>query len=266
MSQSKKTANTLLLVLWTLLYSSGAQAHFQLLYTPEVNLSKAATLPIRLIFAHPLENGHVMSMARPQAFYYWHKDKREELLPALTEITWQGPSNGNTAFAAEVPIKRNGDYIFVVEPTPYFEPSEELYIQQLTKSFVNKGGLPSGWEQPLGLKAEIVPLNKPTAILVGSTFSGVVLSEGQPVVGAEIEIEWINGQPDLQANRFGASRVTPPASVLVAISDANGVFTFGIPRAGWWGFAALGVGPDKRYQGKALSQDAVLWISATELR
>ncbi|WP_200347347.1 peptidoglycan-binding domain-containing protein, partial [Halochromatium glycolicum] len=45
----------------------------------------------------------------------------------------------------------------------------------------------------------------------------------------------------------------------------NGVFTFGIPRPGIWGFACLGSGPDKEHKGKELSQDAVLWINVSSL-
>ncbi|MEG3638505.1 DUF4198 domain-containing protein [Magnetococcus sp. PR-3] len=249
-----------------MLYSERAQAHFQLLYTPQVNLSRVASLPMRLVFAHPMANGHVMSMGKPEQFYYRHKGKQIDLLDRVRPITWAGPDNHNGAYAAEVKIKRNGDYPFVLVPAPYYEKSEDIYIQQWTKSFVNKGGIPSGWEKPLGLKTEIVPLNKPTNIIVGSTFSGMVQSQGQPVAGAEVEVEWINGQPDLQRNGFGPSRITSPPATLVAITDANGVFTFGIPRAGHWGFAALGVGPDKQYQKKELSQDAVLWIYASELK
>lgn len=45
-------------------------------------------------------------------------------------------------------------------------------------------------------------------------------------------------------------------------ADSQGVFNFAIPKAGWWGFAALGVGPDDSYEGKELSQDAVIWVQA----
>lgn len=52
----------------------------------------------------------------------------------------------------------------------------------------------------------------------------------------------------------------------MAIADENGVFTFGIPKAGYWGFAALGSGPLREHEGKELSQDAVLWIRAEDLK
>ena len=57
-----------------------------------------------------------------------------------------------------------------------------------------------------------------------------------------------------------------PGGTLVAITDGDGRFTFGIPRSGFWGFAALGSGPDTEHEGKALSQDAVLWVRAYDLQ
>ena len=49
-------------------------------------------------------------------------------------------------------------------------------------------------------------------------------------------------------------------------ANVNGEFAFGIPKAGWWGFCALGVGPADTYNGKELSQDAVIWIKAVDMK
>ena len=152
-------------------------------------------------------------------------------------------------------------------PAPYLEKSEDKYIQQITKSFVNVGGTPSGWDKPLGLATEIVPLNKPTSIMAGSTFTGRLLSEGKPVAGAEIEVEYMAAEPDMAARKAGKPKASPPpGGAVVAVTDANGMFTFGIPKPGFWGFAALGSGPAKQHDGKVLSQDAVLWVRANELK
>lgn len=245
-----------------------AQAHFQLLHTPQVIIGKPATLPFKLVFTHPFENGQAMDMGLPDAFFYVHKGERVDLKDSLAPIVWQsGTHNKAAAFEAAVPVKRNGDYVFVVIPSPYLEESEDLYIQQIAKSFVNKGGMPSDWSAPVGLPTEIVPFNKPYNVIAGSTFSGRVLSDGKPVPGAEIEIEFMAAPPDMENNRPGpVSASPPPGGAVAAIADADGVFTFGIPKAGFWGFAALDVGPDKEYQGKKLSQDAVIWIHAHELQ
>ena len=242
-------------------------AHFQLVYTPEVNIEKPADLPFKLIFWHPMENGHAMDMGEPIDFYYVHKGKTVDLEDSLKPITFHGASNESKAFESDVDIKRNGDYIFVLTPAPYYEKGEDIFIQQITKSFVNKGGIPTGWNEPVGLPTEIVPLNKPTNVIAGSTFSGVLLSDGKPVPGAEIEVEYLAAEPDMEANKAGAATASPmPGGALVAMTDDRGVFTFGVPKAGFWGFAALGSGPEKEHDGKELSQDAVIWVRAYDLK
>ncbi len=243
-----------------------ALSHFQLVYTPKVNLERAGDVPLKLIFWHPFENGHVMDMGQPEAFFAYHKGKKIDLMDSLKPIKFKGQSNEAAAFDASIKLKRSGDYILVVQPAPYMEPSEDIYIQQITKSYLNKGALPTDWMNPVGLSTEIVPLNKPTNILAGSSFTGRVLSEGKPVAGAEIEVEYMAAEPDMAQNVPQKAKASPtPGGAIVAISDENGYFTFAIPKAGFWGFAALGTGPDKEHEGKELSQDAVMWIRAYDI-
>ncbi|WP_420547023.1 DUF4198 domain-containing protein [Curvivirga sp.] len=244
-----------------------ASAHFQLVYTPEVNLEKKADVPLKLIFWHPFENGHVMDMGQPNEFYYVNKGKKTDLLGSLKPIKFKGLENEADAYEAVVPVKRNGDYVFVIDPAPYYEESEDIYIQQITKTFLNKGDLPTDWNEPVGLETEIVPLNKPTNVLAGSTFTGQVLANGKPVAGAEIEIEYMAAEPNIDTNSPKEATANPmPGGAVVAISDASGYFTFGIPKAGFWGFAALGSGPATEHEGKELSQDAVIWVRAYDVK
>lgn len=250
----------------TLLTPIAAQAHFQLVYTPDVNLQKAGDTPLKLIFWHPFENGHVMDMAEPLEFYAVHRGERIDLKDSLKPITFTGTENEAAAYDASLPVKRSGDYVLVVEPAPYYEESEDIYIQQITKSYLNRNEIPTDWMEAQGLATEILPLNRPTNIVAGSTFTGRVLAEGKPVAGAEIEIEYMAAEPDMAANKPSAPKASPmPGGAVVAISDENGYFTFGIPKAGFWGFAALGSGPDKEHEGKELSQDAVIWVRAYDV-
>ena len=236
-------------------------AHFQLVYTPQVNLEKSGDIPLKLIFWHPFSNGHVMDMDEPEAFVVHHRGKIIDLVPSLKRVVFAGQDNSATAFDAVLPVRRSGDYILLVTPSPYYEASEDIYIQQLTKSFINKSGVPSGWNEPIGAETEIVPLVKPTNVLVGSSFTGRVLSAGKPVAGAEIEVEFMAAEPDMIENRPGDVTASPsPGGAIVVMSDDNGYFTFGIPKEGFWGFAALGVGPQIEHKGKKLSQDAVIWV------
>ncbi|PTQ71895.1 DUF4198 domain-containing protein [Celeribacter persicus] len=260
----KLTMTAAVLAAFTL--AGPASAHFQLVYNPEANPTAPGDLAIKLIFWHPFENGHAMDMGTPEEFFYVFKGEKTDLTDSLTPITFHGAGNDAAAFEGALPVKRNGDYIVGLVPAPYYEESEDIYIQQITKSYFNKGGIPSGWEEPVGMKTEFVPLNKPYNVVAGSTFSAQLLSDGAPVAGAEIEIEYIAATPDMETNAPGEVTTEPlPGGALVAMTDDNGVFTFGIPKEGFWGFAALGSGPDTKFDGKELSQDAVIWIRAYDL-
>nr|WP_253799351.1 DUF4198 domain-containing protein [Rhodovulum sp. P5] len=241
-------------------------AHFQLSYTEQTMIERPGDVPVKLIFWHPFENGHVMDMGEPLEFYMVHRGEKTDLKDSLTRTVFKGMGNEGVAWDAMVPVKRSGDYVLVTVPAPYYEGSEDIYIQQITKAYLNRNQMPTDWSDPQGLKTEIVPKVKPYNVMVGSTFTGRVLSDGQPVAGAEIEIEYMAAEPDMATNSPKPPKAGPmPGGAVIAISDDNGYFTFGVPKAGYWGFAALGVGPDTEYDGKELSQDAVIWIRAYDV-
>jgi len=236
------------------LFSLSANAHFQMLYTPP---------------PPPPPSGHVMTVDKPEAFYMIKKGKKTDLINTISEIEWESALDKGPAYQAEAKLRGLGDYVFIVKPAPYFEAVEDIYIQQITKTIVNVGNLPTDWNKDFGLSAEIVPLTKPYAIYEGGIFSAVVKSRGVPVPFAAVEVEFMNYLPNMQKNHFAKEPVmTPPSEIFVTQTihaDANGTFHFSLLKAGQWGFAALGIGEDKTYQDKTLSQDAVIWVQATKL-
>ena len=255
-----------------------ANAHFQLLYTPELALKSGAATHLSMVFTHPFTTTPTMDMGKPQAFYVVSqrgeaKPKSTDLSSYLKPVEWHGTSNSAQAYTASLPrsvVRSLGDYIFVMEPSPFYEEPEDKYIQQITKTIMNVGGVPGNWATPLGLKAEILPLGKPYANWTGGVFRGVVLAQGKPVPNAEIEVEYINHPPLQGENEFRkeAEVVAPQASYQIATiyADDRGQFSIGLPRAGFWGVCALNIGPDKQYQGKELSQDAVLWLQVKDMK
>lgn len=250
-------------------FSLAAHAHFQLLYTPELALNKGGALHLKMPFSHPATSGHVMAIDAPDAFYMIKKGKKTDLIHHISSIQWTSAIDSANAYQAEVKLRGLGDYVFIMQPKPYFEEAEDIYIQQITKTIVNVGNLPTDWPNDLGLSAEIVPLTKPYAIYEGGIFSAVVKSNGKPVPFAYIEVEFLNYLPEMENNQFSQDPIiTSSADSLVSqtiYADANGTFHFSLLKAGQWGFAALGVGEKKEYKGKKLSQDALIWVQANKL-
>ncbi|MEO6081434.1 MAG: DUF4198 domain-containing protein [Steroidobacteraceae bacterium] len=264
-------------VLLAALAATTAQAHFQLLYTPEAALKESAAVPLALVFSHPFDSGFTMDMGKPEAFYVISQrgdaaPKTTDLMQYLEPIKWAGADSKGAAYIAHPPrsVTRSlGDYTYVLRPAPYYEKSEDKYIQQITKTMVNIGGLPGGWDEPLKLPVEIVPLDKPYANWVGGVFRAVVMSGGKPVPHAEIEIEYLNHEPQIDARQFDpAAKATAPQesfSTLSIRADAMGQVIIGLPKAGWWGICALNLDDHLKYKGKELSLDAVLWVKATDM-
>ena len=258
-----------------------ARAHFQMLYPGEsLRMHNSGPLELLAIFSHVFHGAPSMVMGPPKALYVVKqrggdaKPEKVDLLKQTEKFDWRGGGKDPVpAYRVALPaseVRSLGDYVFVLEPEPYLEASEDKYIQQFTKTIVNVGGMPGNWDKPVGLPTEIRPLNKPYANWVGGVFRGVVLSKGKPVPFAEIEVEYVNRKPDFASKAWaGDQQVNPPHPALGPISlrsDAAGTVTNALPRAGWWGIAALDVGPVKTHKGKKLSQDAVLWVQAFDVK
>lgn len=254
----------------SVLASSSASAHFQLLQIDDYMQEKGGTVTVNMPFTHPSHGGPMMDMQPPESLTVTHRGKTTDLTSSLTSLKWHGPESDAIAYQAPAKLRSMGDYTFNFVPAPYLETSEDSYIQQFTKTVVNVGGLPTGWSDVSNAPAEIIPDQTPYAVYAGGLFSGVVMANGEPQAGIDVEVELINHVVNADNTGFvDKPLVEYPRenlNIITLRTDDNGRFFFGVPVAGYWGFAALGVGKQKTYKGKALSQDAVLWIQAHELK
>lgn len=209
------------------------------------------TVNLTLSFSHPFEkNG--MEMVKPKAFGVVANGDKSDLLKKLKKTSFLG----HTAWNINYKIKRPGIYMFYVEPIPYWEPAEDCFIIHYTKTVVAAFGDDEGWDEEIGLKTEIVPLTKPFGLYTGNVFQGIVKLDGKPVPFAKVEVEYNNYDGKAEA----------PTDYMITQgikADKNGVFTYGVPKAGWWGFAALNEADYKLKQDgkdKDVELGAVIWV------
>jgi len=238
-----------------------AEAHFQVLIpsTDIVTARGPRTVELDILFTHPMEQGPVMPMGQPSQFGVMVGGDRKNLLDTLQPVS----RDGKSSYKASYTIRRPGDHIFFIEPAAYWEPAEEKMIIHYTKVVVNGMGLEEGWDAGAGFPVEIEPLVRPYGLWTGNTFRGVVRRNEQPVPFAEIEVEYFNdgGTVDIPSDPF----VTQ-----VIKADAHGVFSYTMPRAGWWSFAALvdGDQPMKNPEGKMVDVElgALIWIKTVDMK
>lgn len=233
--------------------AQAAQAHFGMVIPSQsvVEDKAKANINISVAFIHPMEmNG--MSMERPLAFGVVSGEDKTDLLPALKEAKLLGHKSWQGAFAPKKP----GVYTFYTVPAPYWEPAEDKFIQHMTKVVVPAFGDEEGWDKPVGLKTEIIPFTRPFGNYAGNIFSGQVLLDGKPVAGCDVEVEYYN-----KDKKYAAPN--DHMNTQVVKTDANGMFHFVAPWAGWWGFAALNDAPEtikKDGKDKKVELGAVIWV------
>lgn len=249
-----------LLLFCVCLLSQPVSAHFQVLLpsTDIVTAEGNRTVEMNILFTHPMEQGPVMDMGSPAQFGVMVMGEKQDLKDALEAKEVEG----NTAYHASYTCKAPGDHIFYIEPAPYWEPAEEVIIVHYTKVVVNAMGAEVGWDEMVGFPVEIEPLARPYGLWTGNEFRGIVLKNGEPVPFAEIEVEYYNegGAVEIPADPF----ITQ-----VIKADANGVFSYVMPKAGWWGFAALLEGDEtmKNPEGKDVGVElgALIWIKTVDM-
>lgn len=152
-------------------------------------------------------------------------------------------------------MKRIGD-TWIVFHLPLAWSDEDRAWTETTVRTVIHLGLSRGWETPLGLPLEIVPLNRPYGILPGDVFQVQALLEGKPVPGVKIYAEKFHKPP--------MKKPYPPDEIItrVAQTTPDGTALVTLHSSGWWIlFAAYEqdeIQKDEK-SGPVVLQDAV-WI------
>jgi cobalt/nickel transport protein len=249
-----KTIFRFVTVVVVILMSAGqAFAHFGMVIPSDSMVMQGddKIVNLQLSFSHPFEMVG-MELVKPKAFGVVANGKKEDLGSTLKPLKVMDHS----AWQADYAIKRPGVYMFYMEPQPYWEPAEDVFIIHYTKTVVTAFGDDEGWDGEVGLKTEIVPLSKPYGLYAGNVFQGIVKLDGKPVPFAEVEVEYDNKD----------GKAVAPADYMVTQTikaDPNGVFTYAVPKAGWWGFAALNEADfkiKKDGQDKGVEIGAVIWV------
>ena len=221
-----------------------------------VTQNEERTLKITLSFSHPME-GIGMKLVKPANFEVIINDEKKD----LTGLLKQTKVMDQMAWQAAYKLRRPGVYTFVMEPQPYWEPTEDVFIIHYTKTVVTAFGDEEGWESEIGLETEIVPLSRPYGLYAGNVFQGLVKLDGKAVPHAMVEVEYFNREKKVNAP-------SPEMITQTIKADQNGVFTYAAPASGWWGFAALNKAdftlPAESGEQKEVEVGAVIWVHFEE--
>lgn len=261
------------LILYLLLcISVPSFSHFQLIYTPNLNISEKSIVPFQIFFTEHVTNGTKsknMNMGKDdkggfqpvEEFFVVHRGNKNDLKSVLSPIKFGTKGNQGSGYKFNFGANDNGDWVFVLIPYPYFEEKEGTHMQQITKVITNRGGEETDWKNRLiDGYPEIIPLTNPIT-WKDNIFKGqVVNAEGKPVSDIKVVIEYLN--TDIENFQFSDTFKQDKKLTMFVYTDVNGYFSFTPVHAGYWGIVALNAGGEKFKNSRGLSQDAVLWIEA----
>jgi cobalt/nickel transport protein len=215
---------------------------------------------VRLGVFEPL-TASFKDLAKPKRFGVEHLGEDSNLLPSLKPVGEKNPA----AWLAEFTAKTPGDYTFYAELAPRWDAADDQFAILLAKVCINVLANEEGWDEPVGLEAEIIPLSRPYGLWTGNLFSGQVLLGGEPAPYAAVEIAWLGATPETPPQL----PAVPAYRVQKIRADANGIFHYAMPRAGWWGFAAT-LDTDRTAQKDNEEKPVVLttsfWVMARDFK
>lgn len=262
----KRYIRMMAIVLLLLGVSDRTEAHFTLILPSDdiVTVNEPKVIDLKIGFIHPMK-GQYLNMQKPRKFGVRQGSKNTDLLSRLIKRKAKGFNQKEdfTYWRTNYEIKRPGDYIFYLESQPYWEATEQRYLVHYSKVCVNALGLEKGWDEEIGLEMEIIPLTRPYGIWTGNLFRGMVKFKGKALAYAKVEVEYYNQDAEVKVP-------SSPYLTQVIKTDENGIFSYAMPKAGWWGFSAIKEMNEKEsFPGedkKSVEFAAVYWVRVKDMK
>jgi cobalt/nickel transport protein len=243
-----------------------AAAHFQIVW-PQVEGcygKPGETVKWRYVWGHPYEM-IIYDAQAPKVFMANPQGKRDKV--PLKEIIIADGATGKErkAYELEYQPAAPGDYYLCVEAPPYFIEEEKVFWQDFVKETWHVMAQ-KGWDQPVGMDIEIVPLTRPYGWPAGAAFQAQALFKGKPLPVVLVEMEKFNGfyvpKEKLPKDRLGEEN--EPLLTRTAKTDARGYLTVTLDSPGWWIIAVGHQDGKKTQDGKTypVEKRGCLWVYA----
>lgn len=250
--------------LFCLSQAPAAGAHFHV-YWPQVEGCygrPGETVKWRYFWGHPFEM-LIDEAPAPKFFMFTPQGKREDL--KAREIALQDPFSGKSRRAYEVEYKPEGpgDYYLCLEGPPQYIPEDKVFLEDFVKAPWHVMA-EKGWDQPVGLPVEIIPLTRPYGWPAGVAFKGKAMAKGKAVTRATVEIEKFHGffvpKDKLPKDRLGEENA--PLLTRTVKTDLMGYFVCTLDSPGWWVISVSTPGGRRLHEGKPypVEMRGCLWV------
>ena len=248
---------------------AGAYAHFHTFWpedSPNCYAKRGTEIAFKYFWGHPYEN--IIFDAPTPNFYVVKPDGKKDNV-SIKKVQMKDEETGEMRVAYEVKYKPMtlGDSYFCLEAPAIFVEEEELFWKDYVKEPIHVMA-EKGWDKPVGLEIEMVPLTRPYGIEEGFVFKGQALYKGKPLANAHVEIEQFNGfyvkGENLPTDQFGNENV--PMITRIAKTDVNGYVIYTLDEPGWWMISVSHEGDEMEHEGEKypVEMRGGLWVHVEE--
>jgi len=227
-----------------------ASAHFTMVFpsdtadtvwdvAPEDYIAELGeTKTVYIMWGHPYEHISFNMASVPEVSVMKPDGTVEQL--TTEEISVEGmDEDGNTgvsfiAYKASFTVDQMGDTVVFVK----YEDEDENLIDY-TKAVIHSGEeMWTGWDAKVGQQTEILPYMRPYGMEEGFVFAGKAMYNGQPLTGADVEIEIYHtldlGIEIVETAEKMFSYDPPMVFTRLTKSNANGEFVYTLDEPGIW--------------------------------
>ncbi len=250
----------------SLLLAGLAAAHFHTYWPQAQGCSGKLGEKVKwqYFWGHPFEM-IIYDAYAPEFFIKTPQGKKEGVIIKEISLKDQESGKDRRAFELEYQPPGPGDYYLCLEGEPFFVPEEETFWQDSVKQVWHVMA-EKGWDKPVGLEVEVVPLTRPYGWPAGSVFQAQALFKGKPLKGATVEIQKFNGffvpKDKLPKDRFGEENT--PIIIRVTKTDSQGYLGCTLDSPGWWVIAVSHQHGKKTQEGKSypIEKRGYIWVYA----
>ena len=213
-----------------------ARAHFHTFWPDNENgyAKRGKLVSWDYFWGHPYEM--VIFDTKKPNFYVARPDgKRDSVEVSQVQMKDKETGMMRTAYRVMYKPMALGDSYLCLEAPPYLVEEEELFWKDYVKQSIHVMA-EKGWDRPMAMEIEIIPLTRPYGMEEGFVFKGQALFKGKPLAGAYVEIEKFNGfhvkEENLPTDQYGNENV--PMITRVSRTDLNGYVVYTLDEPGWW--------------------------------
>lgn len=243
--------------------SSTLFAHYHILLPASPAVRPGEPVALELSYGHPFE--HSLEALKPPISAKVYPPGAAEGVDLLRDRAAGEKEAEKKEHRLLCPVDKRGDHIVVVEAAPIFDASERVITRDHVKVIVHARSQ-DGWDRRVGQPLELVPLVRPYGLRPGWVFQAAAFLDGEPLAGAEVEVERYNAEP---APSGPGAAALPEEEFITRTSRtaAGGIVTVTLDEAGWWGITVItrrgsAPGPDGTVRPVVLR--STLWVHVGE--